>query len=181
MSTATHEMQKCCVKGIQKAHQSTMHNGKCSFRECMKLVQHQCCTNIIYKSKGKKKISRTSFEDMSFCTGGHHDTYAKSKGQDNLNWSNDSTNGHKDPLTSQYFLIKWLSIRENYHNYCSLSGRRAKIDIATEIAAYINSKGVKITLRGKTVQTKITWVKGRMCEAYDFTFSQMGEGIQQNE
>jgi hypothetical protein len=116
---------------------------------------------------------------MSFCTAVHHD--AKRMSKDNLSWTNDGANGCDVQLTSQYYLLKWLSTGENYHNYRSPSGGRTKIDIANEVASYINSKGVKVTRTGETVQAKITWVQGCMREMYDFTVSPTGEGIQQNQ
>ena len=105
--------------------------------------------------------------------------FAKRMSQDNLSWTNDGANGRDDPLTSQFYLLKWLSTGENYHNYRSPSGGRTKIDIANEVASYINSKGVKVTHTGETVQAKIRWVQG--CMTYDFTVSPTGEGIQQNK
>ena len=101
--------------------------------------------------------------------------------EDTLSWTDNGANGCEDQLTSQYCHIKWLSTGENYHNYGSSSGRRAKIYIATEVVAYINSKGIKVTCTGETVQAKTTWVQGCMRETYDFTVSPTGEGIQQNE
>jgi len=118
---------------------------------------------------------------MSFCTAAHHDMYAKRISEDNLSWTNDGAKGHEDPFTSQYFLIKWLSTGENYHTFRSPTGGRTKIDISSEIAAYINSKGVKVTRTGETVQAKIQWVQDCMCETYYFTVLPTGEGIQQNE
>ena len=76
---------------------------------------------------------------MSFCTAAHHDMYAKRMSEDDLSWTNDGANGHVDQLTSQYYLIKWLSTGENYDKYCSPSGGSTNIDIANEVAAYINS------------------------------------------
>ena len=101
--------------------------------------------------------------------------------EDNLSWTNDGANGRDDPLTSQYYLLKWLSTGENYHNYRSPSGGRTKIDIANEVASYINSKGVKVTCTCETVHAKITWVQGCMHEMYDFMVSPTGEGLQQND
>ena len=124
---------------------------ECAFAECTKLVHHQCYVNIVCKSGGKKKTSRTAFENNSFCTAAHHDMYAKRASDDNLTWTNDGVNGREDPLTSQYFLIKWLGTGDNYHHFCSPSGGRTKIDIAAEVAAYINSKGVRVTCTGETV------------------------------
>ncbi|KAL3784303.1 hypothetical protein HJC23_004967 [Cyclotella cryptica] len=68
-----------------------------------------------------------------------------------------------------------------FDNNTPVESGRTKIDISSEIAAYINSKGVKVTRTGETVQAKIGWVQGCMRETYDFTVSPMGEGIQQNE
>jgi hypothetical protein len=179
LSAPPHEMKRCCVRGCPRFPCPPCIMDECSFQECIKLVHHQCYTNIVCKSSCKK--IRTAFEDMSFCTAVHHDIFAKQMSKDNLSWTNDGANGRDDPLTSQYYLLKWLSTGENYHNYRSPSGGRTKIDIANEVASYINSKGVKVTRTGETVQAKITWVQGCMRETYDFTVSPTGEGIQQNE
>jgi hypothetical protein len=130
---------------------------------------------------GKKKTPRTAFKNNPFCTAAHHDMYDKRASNDNLTWTNNGANGREDPLTSQYILIKWLSTGDNYHHFCSPSGGRTKIDIAAEVAAYINSKGVRVTCTGETVFAKITWMLGYMRETYDFTVSPMGEGIRGNE
>ncbi len=105
---------------------------------------------------------------------------AKALSEDNLNWTNDGTLGHKDPLTSQHYLFTWLSTGDNYNRFRSLSGGRTKIDIAKDVANYINSKEVKVQRTGETVQAKITWIQGCMHETYDW-ISGTGEGIRENE
>ena len=80
---------------------------------------------------------------------------------------NDGALGREDPLTSQHYLIKWLSEGENYNRFHSPSGGRTKIDIAADVAHYINSKGLKVHCTGETVQAKIQWIQGCMRETYD--------------
>lgn len=180
MPAPTHDMRKCAIRGCPRFPDPPCIMEECAFGECNKQVHHQCYTNVVCKSTAKNK-GRVAFEDISFCTAAHHDMYAKRMSEDNLSWTNDGANGRDDPLTSQYFLIKWLSTGENYHTFRSPTGGRTKIDISSEIATYINLKGVKVTRTSETVQAKIGWVQGCMRETYDFTVSPTGEGIQQNE
>ena len=133
MPAPTHDMRKCAIRGCPRFPDPPCIMEECAFAECNKLVHHQCYTNVVCKLTGKNK-ARVAFEDMSFCTATHHDVYAKRISEDNLSWTNDGANGRNDPFTSQYFLIKWLSTRENNHTFRSPSGGRTKIDISSEIA-----------------------------------------------
>ena len=60
----------------------------------------------------------------------------------NLSRTNDSANGCDDPETSQYHLVRGLGKDDNYNRWHSPPGGRTKIDIAAEVVAYINSKGI---------------------------------------
>ena len=130
MPAPTHAMRKCAVRGCPRFPDPPCIMEECAFAECNKQVHHQCYTNVVCKSTAKNK-GRVAFEDMSFCTAAHHDMYTKQISEDNLSWTNDGANGHEDPFTSQYFLIKWLSTGENYHTFRSPTGDRTKIDISS--------------------------------------------------
>ena len=116
-----HQMDKCAVRGCPKFPNPPCLMDICSFVSCPKFVHPQCYANIICKSLGRK-TARIAFEEISFCTASHHDMYAKALSEDNLNLTIDGTLGCKDPLTSQHYLITWLSTGNNYNR--SPSGGR---------------------------------------------------------
>jgi hypothetical protein len=170
---------KCKVKGCPMFTEQQWPMEMCSVDDCINMVHYICYQNVVCKTSGKK--SRTPFENVSFCTCAHHDQYAKNVSDVNLTWTNDGANGRDDPYTSQHYLIQWLTTGDNYNKFRSPSGGRTKIDLAAEVAAFINSKGVKVERTRETVNAKITWMQGCMRETYDWTVTPTGEGIRENE
>jgi hypothetical protein len=169
---------KCKVKGCPMFTKQLWPMEMCSVDDCTNMVHYICYQNIVCKTTGKKS---RPFENVSFCTCAHHDQYAKNVSDVNLNWMNDGANGRDDPYRSQHYLIQWLTTGDNYNKFCSPSGGRTKIDLAAEVAAFINSKGVKVECTRETVNAKITWMQGCMRETYDWTVTPTGEGIRENE
>ena len=100
---------------------------------------------------------------------------------DNLTWSNDGAGGKDDPRCSEHYLIEYLNTDENFSNWRCPHGGVTKLELAANIGKFIFGKGVKVEHTAKQVKAKIEWIEGAMRSAYDFTTSQTGEGIKENE
>ena len=89
--------------------------------------------------------------------------------------------GKDDPTCSEYYLISQFNTYEKFSNWHGPYGGVTKLELAANIGKYIFGKGVKVEHTAKKVQSKIEWIEGAMRTAYDFTTSQIGEGIEENE
>ena len=115
------------------------------------------------------------------CTIGHQKEYAKGIRTDNLTSSNDGAGGKADPRCSEHYLIEYLNTDENFSNRHCLHGEVTKVELATNIEKIIFGTGVKVECTAKQVKSKIEWIEGAIRTGYDFTTSQTGEGIKENE
>ena len=69
-----------------------------------------------------------------------------------LTWTNNGKDGPKDPKTSQFYLVEWLSCEENYQRCRSdPPGALTKFKVCEEIASMLSSKGIKIKWKGENV------------------------------
>jgi hypothetical protein len=99
---------------------------------------------------------------------------------DNLSWSDDGA-GRKDyPRCSEYYLINYLNMDENFSNWNCPYGGVTKLELAANIGKYIFGKGVKVECTAKQMKSKIEWIEGAMRTTHDFTTTQTGEGIKEN-
>jgi hypothetical protein len=168
--------KKCNVKGCPALHQVHILDV-CEYDGCTKLAHNVCYTMMLQKSKK----DHTIFEDKVFCTVTHQDKFLKASDHGTLTWTNDGPNGRDDPQHSEYWLLHYMGIGENFNNYRSPSGGDTKDKVCAKIAAWLNTKGVKVQRTKEHVKAKIEWVTRCMRETHDFINSATGEGILENE
>lgn len=71
--------------------------------------------HICYEKMLRKSLQPCiAITDLSFCTFQHHDKYLKSPQTLYLTWQNDDPNNLSDSNIFKYYLIMWLSSKENY-------------------------------------------------------------------
>lgn len=151
---------KCSRKGCPKLPYGHAFLT-CELSECGKEVHRLCYEHMIKKSK-KHNIT---FDDKVFCTVAHQEQFCKTHLSENYNWSNDGKDGKDDPHSSEYYLIKWLNTDENFNSFRDPKDGCTKLEIATSIANFINSKGVRVQRNGEQVKHKIDHIQKSMREA----------------
>ncbi len=168
--------QKCNCKGCPSFPPVQLLE-QCGYSECSRVVHYVCYANMIKKSNKDYVV----LEGHVFCTIGHQKEYVKGIRTDNLTWSNDGAGGKDDPRCSEHYLIEYLNTDENFSNWRCPHGGVTKLELAANIGKFIFGKGVKVERTAEQVKSKIEWIEGAMRSAYDFTTSQTGEGIKENE
>lgn len=98
-----------------------------------------------------------------------------------LLWDKDGREGPDDPNNSLNALIKWLAVPGNYSNYRGGEANIKKTHYQEEIARKINASGVLSKRTAKQVGSKIAHVEKQWKEAHDWTFTETGAGLKEND
>ena len=100
----------------------------------------------------KTKTIEKFDDDMVFCTVKCQKDFVKNMCIDHLTWKNDGANGKDDPKHSEYHLINWLDTDENFSIWREPGLGVTKIELATSLAPWLVTKGVKKHCKGIQVK-----------------------------
>ena len=125
--SAPAKKEKCQGKACPGLHPSEHHPMfQCALDDCTKLV-HRICYE---KQLSKSSVARTPIREFVFCNFWHHDKFVKAHSKMELTWTNGGgKDGPEDPKTSQFYLVEWLSSKENYQRYRDPPGALTKFKV----------------------------------------------------
>ena len=99
-----------------------------------------------------------------------------------LAWNKDGKNGPDDPNHSESILIAWLTTHRNYERFRGTGNNGlCKINFADTIANSMNKAGVRKVRTGKDVLNKIEYVEKSFRLAHDWSHTETGEGLREND
>jgi hypothetical protein len=98
-------------------------------------------------------------------------------------WSNDGAEGPDDPQCSERILMDWILTPGNYANKWRGKDNKGvnKKQMAALIADSINKAGVVVERDAKQVLNKIQHLERQFREAYDFSNTETGQGLQEGD
>ena len=97
-------------------------------------------------------------------------------------WNRDGKNGPQDPNHSEAILIDWITTPGNYDRYRGTGNNGLKkIQFAAMIAAKIKDAGVRKSRTPKDVQNKIEYVEKCFRCAHDWSHTETGAGLREND
>ena len=86
-------------------------------------------------------------------------------------------------MTSERLLIDWLTTEGNYSNLWKgrKSGGKKQLQVAKDIAEYINSHSVRKERNAKQISSKIGFILDTWKMAHDFANTETGAGLREND
>jgi len=98
-------------------------------------------------------------------------------------WQTDGAEGVEDPKCSERILLDWLLTPGNYSNLWRGKDNKGanKKQVAGAIADLINKSGVVVERDAKQVMNKIQHIERQFREAYDFSNTETGQGLQEGD
>ena len=113
------------------------------------------------------------------CHGEIHKVYKVSDDQ-KITWNHDRKDNDDDLNNLDNLQIKWLTTVGNYSRFCNRKtgkGGSRKKDVCNQIADMINHTSVRKIHTGKQVQSRIEDIEKNFQKAYEFSFTETGQGL----